>query len=466
MSTVRERLLLPTLLLATATSTITSSLGAPLVPEVAAEQGVSFAAAQWTLTAPLLSGAIVAPVLGRLGAHRHRRPVLIFAVAVAVLGTLISALPLGFVGIMVGRVLQGFALAAGPVALAIARDVVPEPRRASALSLLSVAIAAGNGLGYPIASFFATIGGLSAAYWFGFAVNLVTLVLAVAVIPAGTGDQPEPRVDWIGAVMLSIGSAALFLAVTQGQQWGWQSPLFFGVLLVAVAALFAWARRSLRVPNPIVDLRLAVRPGVLAPNLIGFIVGTGIYLQLTLVVVVAQAPVENGGFGQTVLFAGLLMVPYSIASFAGSRLNLLLERRMPAQLLLPVACAINAVGLLIIAFGHTQLWAVIVAMVVGGLGGGAAFAAMPGLVFRHAEPRESGSAMAANQLMRSFGFAAGSAAAATILALFVRAGDTHPDPVAFVVVGLVAAGLLVVGFAVSLVLGVGELRASRTRPAL
>jgi predicted MFS family arabinose efflux permease len=461
MSTVRERLLLPTLLLATATSAITSSLGAPLVPQVAAAEGVSLATAQWTLTAPLLSGAIVAPVLGRLGAHRNRRPVLVVAVAVALLGTLIAALPLGFVGIMVGRTLQGFALAAGPVALAIARDVVPEPRRASALSLLSVAIAAGNGLGYPIAAFFVTVGGLSAAYWFGFAVNLATLVLAVAVIPPGGGDEPEPRVDWPGAVMLSIGSSALFLTVTQGQQWGWASPLFIGVTLVAVLALVAWGRRSLRVPNPLIDLRLAVRQGVLAPNLIGLIVGMGTYLLLTLVVVVVQAPEVNGGFGQSVLFAGLLMVPYSIASFAGSRMNLLLERRVPAQMLLPIASAINAVGLAVIAVGHTQLAAIIVAMVLGGLGGGAAFAAMPGLVFRHAERQESGSAMAANQLMRSFGFAAGSAAAATILALFVPPGDTHPDPVAFVVVGLVATVLLAVGFVVSLVLGLREIRATR-----
>jgi hypothetical protein len=75
--------------------------------------------------------------------------------------------------------------------------------------------------------------------------------------------------------------------------------------------------------------------------------------------------------------------------------------------------------------------------------------------------------MSANQLMRSFGFAAGSAAAATILALFIRPGAPHPDPVAFVVVGLVAAGLLVVGFVVSLVLGLRELRAAtpeRTLP--
>lgn len=458
MSDARERFLLPALVLATTTTAISGSLGAPLVPEVALTEGVSIPDAQWTLTAALLSGAIAVPILGRLGNHRYRRPVLIGAVVAAVVGTFIAALPLGFSGIMVGRVLQGISLGATPVAIALARNVLPAAKQASALSLLSVSVVVGAGLGYPIASFFATVWGLSAAYWFGFAVSILTLGAVLLTVPAATDAGPEPRLDWPGAVVLSIGSAALLLAVTQGEQWGWAA---LPVLAVAVAALGLWGRRSLRIPNPLVDLRLAVRPGVLAPNLITLLAGIGVYMLMSIVVVVVQAPVANGGFAQTPFIAGLLMVPYSFASFFGSRVNVLLVRRVPQDLLLPIGCAFYAAALVLVAFAHTEMWTLVLAMLIAGLGSGSTFAAMPGLVFRHASPLESGSAMSTNQLLRSFGFAAGSAAGAAVLGLFIAPGEVHPESLGFVVTALAGAGLLVVGLVVSLVLGLREVRAGR-----
>lgn len=459
MSGTRERFLLPALVLATTTTAISGSLGAPLVPEVAVTEGVSITDAQWTLTAALLAGAIAVPILGRLGNHRYRRPVLIAAIGAAVLGTLIAALPLGFAGILVGRVLQGMSLGATPVAIGLARNVLPAAKQASALSLLSVSVVVGAGLGYPIAAFFATVWGLSSAYWFGVVVSILTLVAVVLVVPGARDAGPEPRVDWPGAVVLSIGSSALLLAVTQGEHWGVAAV---PVLAVAVAALGLWGRRSMRIPNPLVDLRLAVRAGVLAPNLIALLAGIGVYMLLSLVVLIVQAPVADGGLAQTPFVAGLLMVPYSITAFLGSRVNVLLVRRVPHEMLLPIGCGFYAAALVLVAVAHTEVWTLVAAMLLAGLGSGSTFAAMPGLVFRHAAPLESGSAMSTNQLLRSFGFSAGSAATAAILSLFIAAGETHPDPAGFTVTALAAAGLLLVGLAVSLVLGLREVRAGRS----
>lgn len=458
------RMLLPVLVLATTTAAVVSSLGAPLVPEVARTEHVSVADAQWTLTAALLSGAIAVPILGRLGTHRHRRPVLLVAIAAAVVGTLVAALPLGFAGILVGRTLQGVALGSTPVAIAIARAELPAARQASALSLLSVSVVAGAGLGYPVAALVATLWGLRAAYVFGVAVSGLAFVAAFLVVPRARDAEPEPRVDVLGAVVLSLGSGALLLAVTQGETWGWASLLLLGMLALAAVALVLFARRSLRLPNPLIDLRLAVRRGVLAANLVALVAGVGVYMLLSLVVVVVQAPRADGGLEQSVFVAGLLMVPYSIASLFGSRVNVVLARRIAPDLLLPIGCAFYAGALVLVAFAHSEVWTLALAMLLAGLGSGSSFAAMPGLVLRHAEPRESGSAVSANQLLRNFGFAAGSAATSAVLALFVLPGEVHADPAGFTVAGLVGAGILLVGMAVSLVLGLREVRAGRARP--
>jgi predicted MFS family arabinose efflux permease len=52
---------------------LVSSLGAPLIPAIAASRDVSPAAAQWSLTATLLTGAVTA-VFGLLLGGGRRRP--------------------------------------------------------------------------------------------------------------------------------------------------------------------------------------------------------------------------------------------------------------------------------------------------------------------------------------------------------------------------------------------------------
>ena len=459
----RERMLLPALVLATTTGAVVSSLGAPLVAEVAETEEAMIRAGRPPPRAPLRAGAVGGPIRGRLAAAPRRRAVLLGSIAVAVVGTLIAALPLGFGGILVGRLLQGIALGSTPVAIAVARATLPAERHASALALLSVSVVAGAGLGYPIASLVATVGGLAAAYWFGFAASTVALVVAAVVVPRTAGAGATARVDWPGAVLLSIGSSALLLVITQGETWGWLSPAVLGSLVIAVVALVLFARRSLRVPEPLLDLRFAVRRGVLGANLVALVAGIGVYLLLSLVVLVAQAPLAQGGLAQSVFVAGLLMVPYSAASLAGSRLNLLVARRLAPDLLLPIGCAFYTAALLVVALAHDQVWMLALSMLLAGLGSGSSFAAMPGLVLRHAAPRDSGSAVSANQLLRNIGFATGSALTSGILVLFVAPGGVHPDPAAFTVAPLVGAGLLALGMVVSLVLAIGEVRAGRAR---
>src|SRR6201996_7100578 len=71
---------------------IISSLGAPLLPDVAKDLGVSLPSAQWSLTAALIAGAIAAPVLGRLGDGRHRRRAVLWALVVVSAGGVIAGL--------------------------------------------------------------------------------------------------------------------------------------------------------------------------------------------------------------------------------------------------------------------------------------------------------------------------------------------------------------------------------------
>lgn len=424
---MRERRILLALALVTTVTAVVSSLGAPLVPAVAARYDVAIASAQWALTATLLTGAVATPVIGRLGNGRLRRPVVLGGLGVVLAGCVLSALPLGFGALVAGRALQGVGLALVPLALAVARDVWSGTRLPPRLGLLSVTTVAGAGVGYPVTALVAEHLGLAGAYWFGAVLVALTLALAVLDLPAARDSAIQP-VDVPGAVLLSLGMVGVLLAVSQGDGWGWLSAPVLVLALGGAALLALWVRRTLRVDHPLVDLRLARRPGVLGPHLVALALGTGMYALLTLVVVVVQAPPGTGadgtddgyGLGLGVAAAGLVLVPYSLASVLGNQLARRVARRLGPGVVLPVGCTAFAVGLAQVALAHEQLWQVLVAMALGGLGSGFTFSSIPALLVPHVPRTETASALSLNQLLRYLGFSVGSALS---VALLVVLGD-------------------------------------------
>jgi MFS family permease len=95
---------------------------------------------------------------------------------------------------------------------------------------------------------------------------------------------------------------------------------------------------------------------------------------------------------------------------------------------------------LLLAVWHGEVWHLVVAMLVGGVGGGAVFNAIPRLLVRAVPPHETGSAMAFNIVLRFLGFSMGSALSVAVLDRLADAAGrpTEEGYVVVAVVGLVA----------------------------
>lgn len=419
---VRSRLLVPTLALLTTITSVVSSLGAPLVPAIAEDAGVSLSTAQWTLTISLLVGAVSTPIMGRLGGNQHRRTVIIAGLLAATLGCLLAALPTGFVGLVIGRALQGFGIGLTPLAIAVVREFVSPSRLTSTVALLSVTTVAGAGLGYPLTAWVAEGFGVPAAFGLGFVVCSATLLLTLLVVPPSRSGHVD-HLDWNGALLLAVGTGALLLAVSQGDPWGWLSVRVVTLAIGASVLLAFWVHRTLKVEHPLVDLRLATLRGTIGANVTALSAGVATYMLLTLVVVSVQAPRETGfGLEASVTTAGLLLVPYSVMSVLGSRFGLALMHRVRAPVTLPVGCVLYLVGTLIFAIWHQEVWQLLIVMAVAGIGSGCTFAAMPGIIVHAAPPSEVASAASFNHVLRYLGFSAGSALALALLEVFADDG--------------------------------------------
>ncbi len=108
--TWRQRGTLPVLVTVAALVAIISSLGAPLIPSIARSDHVSLSAAEWVLTAALMTGALATPAMGRLADGPRKRRVIEVALTVVLAGCVLSAVSTSFFVLILGRGLQG----AGP----------------------------------------------------------------------------------------------------------------------------------------------------------------------------------------------------------------------------------------------------------------------------------------------------------------------------------------------------------------
>lgn len=433
----RQRALVPVLVSLGMLVAIISSLGAPLIPTIAAVDHVSVADAQWSLTVTMLVGAVATPAMGRLGDGPHRRKVILTGLTVVLLGSLLAALPLGFACLIVGRALQGVGMGLVPLAIATARDSVPPERARSALSTLSLTTVAGVGIGYPVTGLLAESLGMYAGFWFAVIATTLALVAAAAVLPEPL-QRPARPMDAPGAVLLTLGMTGLLFTLSQGERWGWGTPRLLVLGAVSVLLLVGWALHGLRTAHPLVDLRLVRDRTVFAAHLTTMMGGIGVYLLISLVTRYVQTPSGAGyGFGASVVVTGLILVPFSIGSLVAGRVVRVLVRTQPPVRLLPVSCLLSLVALLTFVFARGSLWEVFVTMGLAGFGVGVNFAVTPGLIVGSVPAHETGSAMSFNQVVKYIGYSAGSALSAVILQAVTTSGQDLPPGSGYRTAGLV-----------------------------
>jgi predicted MFS family arabinose efflux permease len=431
---------------------VVGSLGAPLITRVAASYGVSLAAAQWTLTVTLLSGAVAAPLIGRLGAGRRRRAATLGTLTVVTAGSLCTVLPGPFALLIIGRAAQGVGLGLGPLLMATARDVFDRRRAAGVIAMLSVATTAAIGVGYPLAGLLTDLGGVRAAYVAGLVATSAALLIGARALPhPRVGSQQVPRLDWAGAILLGLALVAVLVPLGDDDLWTHHPPVAGLLLGAGLVLLLGWVLVERRAEAPLVDLQALRHPMVARADLAMFVGGAAMYLLLTLATRYLQTPPIAGyGFGLDTFQAGLVLVPFSAAGFVAGRVTPRLVARTSAARTVASSLVLVAFGFLVFSVGRSTLSGPVVAVTVLGLGVGTASAAMPAMILAATPAGETASAMSVNQVVRSVGFSVGSALGGLILSAHTLHGG-FPGQSGYTTASILGA-LLAVGAATLVVL--------------
>jgi MFS family permease len=332
-----------------------------------------------------------------------------------------------------------------PLTVAVAREWLTGPVLARTLGVLSTSIAVGVGLGNPVMGLCVLLAG----YRLAFAVALLVsaggaLWVWRRVPPAGPGIE-RVRVDLVGAVLLGAGLAGTLLAVARGEVWGWTSPTVVGLASGGIVLLVLWVLRSLRVPAPLVDLRLACGHGVLGVNLAAILLGVCVFGGAAAVILLVQRPPSDGvGFGYSVFVTGLLMTPMAVATLFSPPMARAIARRLGERVVLPLGSLVAASAFGTFALLHDRTWHIVLTMAVMGVGIGISYSVMPMLIVARTPEERTASATGVNQVLRLLGGSLGAACVAAILGAHTPAGAGSPAEAGYVVGVLVvaAAGLL------------------------
>jgi MFS family permease len=340
---------------------------------------------------------------------------------------------------------QGAGGAIFPLAFGIIRDEFPRERVGSGIGLISATFGIGGGAGLVLSGVIVDHLDYTWIFWLSLVVIAGAVVATHFFVPESPVKTPA-RIDWGGAALMSVGLSAVLLAVSQGNSWGWGSARVLGLIAAGAVVLTIWARYELRVPQPLVDMRMMRLRGVWTTNVTALMVGFGMFGSFLLVPQFVEMPESAGfGFGATVTEAGLYLLPSAAVMLVAGPMAGWLGNRLGSRTPLLIGIGLVASGFVQLALLHDEPWHILLNSVLTGAGIGLAFASMATLIVDAVPQTQTGVATGMNTIMRSIGGALGAQIAASIV-------GAHADEAHFVAAFLVSAAGLVLAFLAALVI--------------
>lgn len=378
----------------------------------------------WVVSGYLVAVAVATPIYGKLGDLYGRRAMLSLAIGVFIVTSAGCALAQSMPLLVGARILQG--LGGGgliSVAQAIIADVVSPRDRGRYQGYVSGAYAVASVSG-PLA------GGLLTQYlswrwvfWINLPLGLAAFIISRRALARLPVPHMKRSIDYVGAVLLSIGLSTLLIGITRvGQGLSWlagSNLLLFGVALVALAA-FLWQER--RAIEPIISLTLFQYPTVVISFVILFVAFFQIVSLSVLIPLRLQMLTETGVDGSALQLIPLtLAIPFG--AFIGGGMTARSGRFKRIQI---AGAAIVPVAVLLLGLidPHAVV-AGVLCMMLAGFGLGLQLPTSM-VALQNAVPhRHVGIATAVAAFIRSLGAAIGIAVLmATLLAVLAESATT------------------------------------------
>ena len=295
----------------------------------------------WVLNSYLLMLAALIILGGSLGDKRGRVKIFKLGILLFVLSSAACGLVVSISQLILFRAIQGIGGALMiPGSLSIISAVFSTAEKGKAIgtwsSITTIVTICGPVLGGALADY---------GLWRGiFFLNIPIGLFALYALHYKVPESKEPdgdRIDWLGAILLTLSLGALTFGLLEMPEWGAQHPTVWIGVTVGIVLLISFLFHEKRTVEPMVPLGLFQNRTFSAVNLQSFFLYAGLggmmlFLSLNLI--------QVQGYSQ--LQAGLTFMPFSVLMVIVGRKMGVLTDKYGARRFLIIGPMLTGVGML------------------------------------------------------------------------------------------------------------------------
>jgi EmrB/QacA subfamily drug resistance transporter len=243
------------------------------LPSIQRSLNASTASLEWTVNAYTLSFAVLLVTGGRLGDIFGRRKMFLA-------GVVIFALSSGAIGfspsdtwLVTWRAVQGIGSALMmPATLSIITNAFPPAERGKAIGTWAGVSAMALAIGPVVGGFLVESVSWQSIFFLNLPVAVGAIIVALFAVRESRDETVARTVDIPGVLVLTVGLAALVLALVEGNAWHWGSTRELALFATAAIGLGSFPLVERRQPAPMVDFAFFRSRTFRGANMVAFIV--------------------------------------------------------------------------------------------------------------------------------------------------------------------------------------------------
>ena len=404
---------LPTLLEVIDTSVVNVSLG-----HIRGSLSAGLDESTWTITAYLVSNAIVIPLTGWLSRLFGRKRYLLASIAIFTASSFLCGAAKTLNALVLFRIIQG--IGGGglqPLSQSILLETFPPKEHGMAMAMFGIGIMFGPIIG-PV------LGGWITDNWswnWIFYINIPIGVLSIIMVPLFIKDpdyllqKVKKKVDYWGLALIVVGIGALQIVLDKGEREDWFSSAFIVRLsVIAVVSLIAFVIVELNKKHPILELREFKNVVFASATVIQCFVFFVLYASITILPMFCQQLM-----GYDALLAGMVLAPGGLATlFVMPITGILMTKKVNPKNILFLGLIINAYAMYtMMKFNlYIDYDSIVWSRIILGVGMAMIFIPLNSMAFATIPKEEMGNATSIFSLLRNIAGSVGIAFMTTTLA--------------------------------------------------